>query len=164
MTLIADAAPVIFLAKIGQLSLIDQLLDAEVLIPSVVKKEILSPDVPPAEELLLTGFFSECKIIDVDVPVEYAKSLSFADNSVLTLAKRERADLVLSDDRLLRRIVTMGGFRSKVIGTIGILIQAAMGDLLSADAATDLLGQLIRDHNFRISIDVYEAARRALSV
>lgn len=164
MILIADAAPVIFLAKIGQLSLIDQLLHAEVLIPSVVKKEILSPDVPPAEELLLTGFFSECKIIDVDVPVEYAKSLSFADNSVLTLAKREQADVVLSDDRLLRRIVTMGGFRSKVIGTIGILIQAAKGDLLSADAATDLLGQLIRDHNFRISIDVYEAARRALSV
>lgn len=164
MILIADAAPVIFLSKIDQLFLIDNLLHAEVLIPSVVRTEILSPGVPPDEELLLSGFLSECKIMDVKEPEEYARSLSFADNSVLTLAKRERTDIVLSDDRLLRRIAAMVGFRSKVIGTIGILIRSAKENLLSADAAADLLGQLIRDHNFRISIAVYEAARRALSV
>lgn len=162
MILIADAAPIIFLAKIDQRSLINQLLHAEVLIPSIVKKEILGPGVPSDEELLLTSFLSICRIVDIKDPKIYAKSLSFADNSVLTLAKKERADIVLSDDRLLRRIVTIEGFPSEVIGTIGILVRAAKKKLLSADAAADLLSRLIREHNFRISIGVYEAARRAL--
>ncbi len=163
MILIADAAPVIFLSKIDRLPLIDQLLHADILLPSLVAAEILGPDLPPAEELLLTGFLSKCRIVDVREPEEYATSLSLADNAVLTLARNESADSVLSDDRLLRRIVTMERFGSKVIGTIGLLIRAARENLLSTDTAIDLLGQLIRDHNFRISIAVYEAARRALS-
>jgi len=55
MILIADAAPVIFLAKINQLFLIPNLFDADILVPLVVKHEILSPDVPPYEERLLTS-------------------------------------------------------------------------------------------------------------
>jgi predicted nucleic acid-binding protein len=162
MILIADAAPIIFLTKIDQLSLIRRLFDAEVLIPSVVKTEILGPGMPPNEELLLSRFLSKCRIIDVGKPEKYATSLSFADSSVLTLARKERADIVLSDDRLLRRIVMMEGFPSKVIGTIGILIRGANQNFLSVDASADLLGRLIREHNFRVSIEVYEAARRAL--
>ncbi|MEE8399885.1 MAG: DUF3368 domain-containing protein [Desulfobacterales bacterium] len=162
MILIGDAAPIIFLAKIDRLSLIGQLFDAKVLVPSIVEKEILGPGIPPHEELLLTLFLSKYRIIDVGEPAEYATSLSLADNSVLTLTEKEHADIVLSDDRLLRRIVSMEGFPSEVIGTIGILVRAAKEDLLSADAAHDLLSCLIREHSFRISIDVYEAARRAL--
>ncbi len=162
MVLIADAAPIIFLAKIDQLPLIDRLFHAEVLVSSIVEKEILGPGVPPDEELSLTRFLSKCRIIDVREPERFAASLSVADNCVLTLTKNENADMVLSDDRLVRRIVTMEGFPSKVIGTIGIIVRAAKENLLHTDAAADLLGCLVREHNFRISIAVYEAARRAL--
>ncbi len=58
MIVVADAAPLIFLAKINQLSLITELFNAEILIPSVVSKEILGPVIPPSEERMLTAFLS----------------------------------------------------------------------------------------------------------
>ena len=50
----------------------------------------------------------------------------------------------------------------RVIGTIGILLQATKKSILSAGNAVDLLNRLVEEHNFRISIRVYEAARKAI--
>ena len=86
--------------------------------------------------------------------------MSFADNCVLTLARKENADIILSDDRLLRRVAIMEGIR--VIGTIGILLKATKKSILSAETAVDLLNRLVEEHNFRISTRVYEAARKAI--
>lgn len=160
MILIADAAPVIFLAKIERLALIGNLFDAQVLVPAIVEEELVGGVIPPDEERLLTAFLATCRIIEVADPDIHAKSLSLADNSVLTLAKNEHADWVLSDDRLLRRVAAMDGLRT--IGTLGILIRAAKQNLISADAAGNMIDLLVRKHNFRISIEVYAAARNAL--
>jgi predicted nucleic acid-binding protein len=160
MILTADAAPVIFLGKINQLSLIHELFNAEILIPSVVKNEIFGPNVPPDEERLLTPFLSKCKVVDIRNPVVFAKAMSFADNCVLTLACREHADIILSDDRLVRRVAVIEGVR--VVGTLGVLIRAKKKSLLSTSNTEDLLDQLVEEHNFRISTRVYEAARKAI--
>jgi len=159
MILIADAAPVIFLAKINQLFLIHKLFNAEIFIPSVVKNEILGPNVPPDEERLLTVFLSKCKVVDLKKTDIFAKSLSFADNCVLTLAHKKRAGIILSDDRLLRRVAVIEGFR--VIGTLGILIRATKESLFPAENAADMLDHLVEEQNFRISTRVYEATRKA---
>ena len=159
MILIADAAPIIFLAKINQLSLIHELFNAEILVPSVVQSEIIGTEVPPDEERLLTGFLSKCKVVDLKKTDIFAKSLSFADNCVLTLAHKKRADIILSDDRLLRRMAVIEGFR--VIGTLGILLRASKESLLPAENAADMLDRLVEEQNFRISTRVYEAARKA---
>ncbi len=50
----------------------------------------------------------------------------------------------------------------RVIGTIGILLQATKKSILSAETAVDLLNRLVEEHNFRISTRVYEAARKAI--
>jgi predicted nucleic acid-binding protein len=159
--LIADAAPVIFLAKINQLTLISELFDADILVPSVIQNEILCPNVPPDEERLLSAFLSNCKVVDLRNPDIFAKALSFADNCVLTLAHKEHADFVLSDDRLFRRVAVIEGFR--VVGTLGILLQAKRGSLISKENAVGLLDQLVEEHSFRISTRVYEAVRKTLS-
>ncbi len=160
MILVADAAPLIFLAKINQLSLPAELFNAEILVPTVVSKEILGPEVPPDEERMLTAFLSVCRIVNLRKPLRFAKALSLADNCILTLANKERADIILSDDRLLRKTAVIEGFR--VIGTLGILLRATKNSILTAKNAGALLEELVEEHNFRISTSVYEAARKAI--
>lgn len=160
MILVVDAAPLIFLAKINQLSLPAELFNAEILVPAVVSKEILGPEVPPDEERLLTTFLSGCRIVNLRKPVRFAKALSLADNCILTLATNEGADFILSDDRLLRKTAVIEGFR--VIGILGILLRASKNSILTAKNAGALLEELVEEHNFRISTSVYEAARKSL--
>ena len=161
MILVADAAPLIFLAKINQLSLLTKLFKAEILVPSAVNQEILGPEVPPDEERVLTTFISGCKIADLRKPIKFAQALSFADNCILTVATRQGAAMVLSDDRLLRKTAVIEGFG--VIGTIGVLLRANKNSLLNAEETKRLIRQLVEDHNFRISTTVYDGAVRALS-
>jgi len=160
MILVADAAPLIFLAKINQLPLISGLFDAEILIPAAVKNEVLGLDVPPDEERLLTGYLSSCRVIALSKPTRFAKALSFADNCILTLATEKQADIILSDDRLLRKTAAIEGLR--VIGTIGVLIRAAKFSLLTHKKTVEMLDELVKDHNFRISTRVYEIARTTI--
>jgi len=161
MILVAYAAPLIFLAKINQLPLISGLFDAEILIPAVVKNEVLGLDVPPDEERLLSRFFSSCRIIALNKPTRFAKALSFADNCILTLAAEKQADMILSDDRLLRKTAVIEGLR--VIGTIGVLIRAAKSSLLTHKKTVEMLDELVKDHNFRISTRVFDIARSTIS-
>ena len=116
--------------------------------------------VPPDEERLLTGFLSSCRIIALSKPTRFAKALSFADNCILTLAAEKQAEMILSDDRLLRKTAAIEGLR--VIGTIGVLIRAAKSSLLTQKNSVEMLDELVKDHKFRISTRVYEAARDAI--
>jgi predicted nucleic acid-binding protein len=160
MIIVADSAPLIFLAKINQLHLLTGLFDAEILVPAAVKNEILGPRVPPDEERLLTGFLSGCHVVALRKPTGFAQALSYADNCILSLAVKERANTVLSDDRLLRKTAVIEGIR--VIGTIGILIRATKASLLTTKKTLGLLDELVEEHNFRISTRVYEIARHAV--
>ncbi len=160
MILVADAAPLIFLAKINRLTLLADVFNAEILVPAAVSEEVLGPDVPPDEERLLSTFLSSCKVVELRNPTRYAGALSFADNCILTLASQKMANIILSDDRLLRKTAVIEGF--KVIGTLGILLRATKGFLLTAKETENLLSELVEEHNFRISTSVYEAARKAI--
>ena len=160
MIFVADSAPLIFIAKINQLPLLTSLFNAEILVPVAVKNEVLGPEVLPDEERLLTGFLAGCRVVALDQPTRFAQALSYADNCILTLAVKMRANMVLSDDRLLRKTAVIEGIR--VIGTIGILIRATKAFLLTTKESVGLLGELVEEHNFRISTRVYEIARNAV--
>ncbi len=160
MIIVADSAPLIFLAKINQLPLLTGLFNAEILVPVAVRNEILGPNVPPDEERLMMGFLSGCQVVAMRKPTKFAQALSYADNCILTLAVKEQTTVVLSDDRLLRKTAVIEGIR--VIGTIGILIRATKAFLLTAKKSVELLDELVEQHNFRISTRVYEIARNAV--
>ena len=138
------------------------LFNADILVPVVVRKEILGPDVPPDEERLLTGFLSCCQVVALGKPTIFAQALSYADNCILTLAVKKQATVVLSDDRLLRKTAVIEGIG--VIGTIGILIRATKASLLTAKKSVELMDELVEEHNFRISTRVFEIARNALTI
>ena len=160
MIIVADSAPLILLAKINQLPLLSDLFNAKILVLVVVRNEILGLGVPPDEERLLTSFLSGCQVMTLRKPTRFAQALSYVDNCILTLAVKERANMVLSDDRLLRKTAVIEGIR--VIGTIGILIRATKASLLTAKKSVELLDELVEEHNFRISTRVYEIARNAV--
>jgi len=160
MIIVADSAPLIFLAKINQLHLLTGLFDAEILVLLAVRDEILGPSVPPDEERLLTGFLAGCQVVPLRKPTGFAQALSYTDNCILTLAVKARANTVLSDDRLLRKTAVIEGIR--VIGTLGIMIRATKASLLTTKKAMELLAELVAEHNFRISTRVYEIARKAI--
>ena len=61
---------------------------------------------------------------------------------------------------MLRKTAGIEGVQ--VIGTIGILIRATKASLLTVKKSVELLDELVEEHNFRISIRVYENARNAL--
>jgi len=159
MIIVVDAAPLIFLSKINKLNLLRELFDAEIKVPSAVSNEIIDKGVPPHEERLLKAFLSDCKIVRLRKVEKFAGALSYADNCIMTLAIREKADILLSDDRLLRKTAAIEGFL--VLGTLGILLRATKASILSPGESIELLEELVYEHSFRISTTVFESARMA---
>ncbi len=154
MTLVSDAAPLIFLAKLDRLELIKKLFGETIFVPKRVADEVLSPPLPPDEELTLQRFLQSVHIIDVHVSRKKPTSLSLADLSVHQLAVEQKADIVLSDDKLLRRLLQAEGLTP--IGTLGLLIRATEKGYLSKNKVRRCLDDLIKKHRFRISIELFE--------
>jgi predicted nucleic acid-binding protein len=86
--------------------------------------------------------------------------MSCADSEVITLAIRKKADYILADDRIVRDVASVEGIRP--MGTLGIILKAYSKKLLSLEKAQDSFYALVRQHNFRISIKVYDAFKEKL--
>ena len=155
MTAIADASPLIFLGKLRRLGLIHRVLRANVVVPSVVRDEVLSPPLDPWESRELERFLGAARIETVACPRRFALGMSHADNAVLTLAVRMKADLLLADERIIRRIAGVEGVRP--IGTLGLLLQALRQGLLPATEVRRMVDELIGAHGFRIGVELYAA-------
>ena len=160
MIIVADASPLIFLGKIGQLDLIGRLFPGTVLVPQSVRDEVLTGSISPVEEQSLRAFLKTCSLERVPNPKHHAGALSGADNEALTLAVRHRASLLLCDDRLLRQMAMVEGIRP--MGTLGILLRSLDMSLLTRIQVRRFAENLIQQHQFRISIEVYDAIMQRL--
>lgn len=161
MTVVADASPLIFLAKVRRLELIGYLWGADIRVPGSVAREVLAVGTDPVEVDVLNGFLRQCRVEKVRQPRRFATAMSQADNEVLTLAVRMGAHLILCDDKLTRRMAEAEGIRP--IGTLGVLLKAMQREMITPHDARRLLDELIESHGFRISIGVYQAALREIS-
>jgi len=155
MIVVADASPLIFLSRLRQLELIPALFPGELLVPKAVRDEVLTPPLRPDEEHLLATFLEDCTVVRVTKPRSFAPAIRHADNAALTLAVRKHADLLLTDDRLVRRMAEIESVRP--MGTLGILLGAMKNGLRAPEATRQAVQALIRSHGLRISIDVFEA-------
>ena len=82
----------------------------------------------------------------VDSPRDFATGMSRADNAAMTLAVRLEADLLLTDDRTVRRFATVEGIRP--LGTLGVLLLALRLGLVDRDEVRRLVDDLVRSHRF----------------
>jgi predicted nucleic acid-binding protein len=161
MIVVADASPLIFLAKIRRLDLVHALLAQDGRLPQAVYHEVLAGPVDPVEREALERFLMDCLVEPVKRPRRFASAMSVADNAALTLALRCKADLLLCDERVTRSMAEMEGVRP--LGTLGILLRAARNKFISRKEAKRLIDLLVSDHNFRIGVEVYQAVLVALS-
>lgn len=155
MIIVADASPLIFLGKIGKLGLVSQLFNGKPFVPALVRAEVLAAPISPAEELALKSLLKSCRVVVVSKPTRYAAALSVADNAALTLAVRRNAAFLLTDDRLLRQLAAGEGIRP--MGTLGLLFRSIERGLLTRVEVRRTIETLIQQHQFRISIEVYDS-------
>ena len=151
---IADACPVIFLAKLDQLALIKRIFPGTILLPTSVKNELIVNTIPVHEQHRIEKFLTHCQVKTVHHPLFPALTISSADSHVLTLAKTHKNSLILTDDSLIRRIAQAENI--PVAGTLGIIIRAVRKKILSTPKALQSIDELVSTHHLRISVELYK--------
>ena len=153
-TVVYDASPLIFLAKLNRLELIPRVLDAEVCVLRCVADEVLGGGAGPVERQRLLAFLESAEVVEFDTPAEPAGALSRCDRATLEWAIENRIDWLLADERLLRRIAAEKGIA--VIGFLGLLLRAARRNLLSGCETRCAIDESVSRHGCRISVALYQ--------
>ena len=122
MNIVADSSPLIALAKIGQIDLLEKLFGGIVIAGEVYTEVVvIGAGLPGAEETRKASWIEVQPITGhANLLAAHSRfSLDMGELSTLVLAKEIRADLVLVDDLGARKLMRAEGFR--IQGTIGIL-------------------------------------------
>jgi predicted nucleic acid-binding protein len=159
--IVCNASPLIFLAKIDKLSLLDAY---ELRIPVQVETEILrgakrkKPDAAKINDYLHAENISPEKVsLLKDLP----HSLGSGERAVISLAVREKVNKVLIDEAKARTVARFHGLAPK--GTLGVLWDAYKAGFISRDALELLTFDLIQS-GYRIKEDVIVRFLKKLKV
>lgn len=156
-TITIDASPIIFLAKINQLSVINTLFPTGISVLQCIIDEIYSYSVPIEEDLAIKDFLAQCTVHNHRKKNITASSLSDNDTILLSFAILKHIDLLITDDNVVRKVAAHENIPS--IGTLGILIKTVEYDVLPPGRVLQDINDLIENHQFRISIEVYQRVR-----
>lgn len=136
--IVSNTGPIIGLALIGQLGLLQSLFST-VLIPAEVRGELFaSPD--KARRFIIPSWIATKEIGSIQDPL-LSVVLDGGEAAVIHLARHVGADEVLIDERKGRK-VAHAVYGLKVVGTAGILIRAKQAGLV--DNVGDLLKEMKR--------------------
>ena len=150
MIVVSNTSPINYLLLIDQIDLLPYLFE-KIIIPEVVRDEMLDPDAPPALQQWIANPPPWLMIQAVPVIDATLSSLDPGEQAAITLAQTLSADLLIIDERLGRQIARERGIF--IIGTLGILDDAASQGLVDLSAA---IAQLQKT-NFRISRRIIQA-------
>ena len=155
MIVVSDASPLIILAKLDRLPLISRLFDAEITVLRCVVNEVLGERAGILERQRLEAFFaSSARIVEFTGSDLASKALSASDQSTLTYCEQTKADWLVADERLIRRIAKGKGIA--VIGTLGILLQSVRRNIHSKSEAKQDVQKAVGEHGLRISVALYQ--------
>jgi predicted nucleic acid-binding protein len=155
IVVVADTSPLNYLIQIDCHELLPALY-GQVLIPAAVFEELQHSGTPAtvfgwAEQL---PPWIDVREVSFE-PDSTLAGLGTGEREAIQLAERERADLLLIDERLGVRLAQQHGLA--VTGTLGILVQAAARRLVDMDEAIRRLQRT----TFRCSPEIYERARQS---
>ena len=160
MIVVADSSVLIGLSSIGQLHLLQVLLNEKILIPAAVWSEVVEHGGgrPGAQQIKASAWISVRNVQDSDLLHLLKRDLDAGESEAIALAKETNAKLILLDERDARK--TALSLSLKPLGTIGVLIRAKQaGKIKSLHEALDAL----RDQaKFRISDALYSLALEAV--
>ena len=141
MTVVADTSPLIALAQVDQLSLLEKLF-GEVLVPPAVVREV---------GLSLPGFVRELKLSRPIPAAVLRASLGPGESEALSLALEIGANRLILDERPARHVAQ--GLGLPIIGVLGVLLAAKQKGLIPA--VRPILDALVKNR-FRLTPDLYE--------
>ncbi len=137
---VVDATPIVALAGLGHLDLLQRLY-GEVLVPSAVWEELTRGGLRPggSEDLAAAPWIKARALAQPD-QVNFFPDLDRGEAEVIALALQAGARLVILDDRLGRRHASRLGLN--ITGTFGVLLAAKKLGLLAEIAPLlDRLGE-----------------------
>lgn len=151
MIIISDTTPIITLLKLERLDLLKNLF-GEVVIPRAVYEELTSNPKYLSEAQVISecSFLKRSEISDrqsIKILREVV-GLDTGESEAIALADEQHADLLIIDERKGRSVAKQMGL--KIIGTIGILIQAFDCKLLSRQEIFDCV-ETLKVSEIRIS-------------
>jgi predicted nucleic acid-binding protein len=144
MIVVSDTSPINYLLLIGQIDLIPRLFQ-QIIIPDVVRDEMLDPSAPPVLQQWIANSPSWLAVQPVSGVDATLNALDPGEQAAITLAQTLPADLLIIDERLGRRVASDRGI--SIIGTLGILDDAASQGLVEL---VDVITRL-QQTSFRIS-------------
>jgi predicted nucleic acid-binding protein len=156
VTVVSDTGPLIALAKVNQLRLLEQLY-GQVRIPPAVHRELLAKRGPEAARLddALAHFIGVAPVVQLSPEVEVATlGLDPGEGEAIALAYGRRTLLVI-DDFLGRVAARRLGL--SITGVVGLLIRAKEAALIPA--VRPLLGE-IRRQGYWLSDELLDVATR----
>ncbi len=159
--IICDASPLFFLAKVDQLELIQKLFSARCVVLECVAIEVLSPKADPVERRRLENWLQTVERLSYEGSLFESNALSRSDQSSLAWAVENKADLLIADERLLRRFAKE--HKIAVMGFCGIIVNAALEKHLSRKTARSIIDEAISRHGLRLSITVYQSILQRLT-
>ena len=156
MIVVSNASPIIILSQIGLFSLLKSLFH-EIQIPQAVYDEVVEQGKgragsTQARKALNIWLYAK-QVLDAPRPHYLPATLTKTDIAVLRLAQQIKADVVLTDDLMLRKAGQKLGFL--VAGVGGILLKAKHAELI--ETVRDPLAEAIA-HGLHFS----EALRQEL--
>lgn len=154
MIVVADAGPLIALARIGQLALLPSLY-GEVRIPEAARDEVVArgADRAGADEVRNASWVRTESVHD-SLAVDLLRDrLGAGESEAIVLAIEARADLLLMDEERGRRLAASRGLT--VLGTLGVLILSKRGGLL--DQVAPHLDALLAS-GFRMDEELHHTA------
>lgn len=165
----ANATPLIYLAKVGKLNLLKEIFD-QIQIPPEVERETVDrgkekgyPDAITIEQAINDGWIVTHPLKDESQKILEALTritgIDIGEAQTIILAKQKKEKQVLMDQANARETARNLGLAPK--GTIYIIIAATKRQLLTKEEAKQTLDKLI-DANFYISVEIYRDALKTI--
>lgn len=148
MKVVSNASPLIFLAKIGKLDLLNRY---EVSIPQQVYEEVIK-GIESRDDAQEIKSLVERKIIRVE-KTEITKELNQqnlgnGEKAAISLAANKNIKQILLDEKKARRIAKLNNLEP--LGTIGVLIEAQKNNEISKKELIEFTRKLIKNR-YRIN-------------
>lgn len=142
MIIVADTSPLLHLARIGRLSLVEAAV-GPVVVPRTVWSELIQPGTRPD---VVAALRAAAWIRVMEDPPHQDLGLDPGETAAILLAEATRAEALVIDERRGRAVATARGLA--VIGTLGVLAGAKRAGAIERVAP---LVEDLRVDGFRLS-------------
>ena len=152
MKIVSNASPLINLARIGKLGLLQNLY-GELIIPGAVWQEIVVEGAgqPGAEEVKATDWIKQQDVTNRHLTQALKQELDTGEAEAIALSLEIGADLLLMDEHLGREVARH--LEVRYTGLIGVLIEAKRKGFIAS--IKPCLAQLRDIAGFRLSEKLY---------